>query len=171
MEKNMIAAVADNMAIGRDNELLWHISADMKYFRRTTAGSPVIMGYRTWLSIGRPLPGRLNVVITKSRFNAPECVLQVPDAAAAFAAAERAAGQDGATSGKCFVIGGAKTYERTMDEVDRLYITHVRTCVDDADAFFPSIDPSVWVKESETEPETDPENGLGYTFAVYVRRK
>ena len=100
-----------------------------------------------------------------------EGVLQVPDAAAAFDAAERAAGQDGATSGKCFVIGGAKTYERTMDEVDRLYITHVRTCVEDADAFFPSIDPSVWVKESETEPETDPENGLGYTFAVYVRRK
>ena len=78
MQKNIIAAVADNGAIGRDNELLWHISADMKYFRRTTMGCPVIMGYRTWLSIGRPLPGRKNIVITKSRFEAPETVAQVP---------------------------------------------------------------------------------------------
>ena len=90
MQKNIIAAVADNGAIGRDNELLWHISADMKYFRRTTMGCPVIMGYRTWLSIGRPLPGRKNIVITKSRFEAPEAVAQVPDAAAAIAVAEEA---------------------------------------------------------------------------------
>ena len=90
MQKNIIAAVADNGAIGRDNELLWHISADMKYFRRTTMGCPVIMGYRTWLSIGRQLPGRKNIVITKSRFEAPEAVVQVPDAAAAIAVAEEA---------------------------------------------------------------------------------
>ena len=87
MQKNIIAAVADNMAIGRDNELLWHISADMKYFRRVTMGCPIIMGYKTWLSIGRPLPGRKNIVITKSDFDAPENVVQVPDVAAALAAA------------------------------------------------------------------------------------
>ena len=72
MENYIIAAVADNMAIGRDNELLWHISADMKYFRRVTMGCPIIMGYKTWLSIGRPLPGRKNIVITKSDFDAPD---------------------------------------------------------------------------------------------------
>ena len=172
MQKNIIAAVADNGAIGRDNELLWHISADMKYFRRTTMGCPVIMGYRTWLSIGRPLPGRKNIVITKSRFEAPEAVAQVPDAATAIAVAEEtfvnADAQNG--EGQCFITGGAKTYERMMSQADKLYITHVRTSVPDADAFFPAIDPAVWTLESETPAEVDPENGLQYSFAVYSRK-
>lgn len=191
MQKNIIAAVADNMAIGRDNELLWHISADMKYFRRVTMGCPIIMGYKTWLSIGRPLPGRRNIVITKSHFDAPENVVQVPDVASAFAAAEevqvnvvaaeevqvnvadaqeiQTAAAQGPAS-QCFIIGGAKTYERTLAQADKLYITHVHTSVPDADAFFPAIDPAVWTLQSETPPETDPENGLQYSFAVYVRK-
>ena len=181
MQKNIIAAVADNMAIGRDNELLWHISADMKYFRRVTMGCPIIMGYKTWLSIGRPLPGRRNIVITKSHFDAPESVVQVPDVASAFVAAEEvqvnaadaqeiqaAAAQ--CSAGQCFIIGGAKTYERTLAQADKLYITHVHTSVPDADAFFPTIDPAVWTLQSETPPETDPENGLQYSFAVYIRK-
>lgn len=189
MQKNIIAAVADNMAIGRDNELLWHISADMKYFRRVTMGCPIIMGYKTWLSIGRPLPGRRNIVITKSHFDAPESVVQVPDVASAFAAAEEV--QVNATvaqeaqaaaakeinvadvqnsEGQCFIIGGAKTYERTIAQANKLYITHVHTSVPDADAFFPAIDPAVWTLQSETPTETDPENGLQYSFAVYVRK-
>lgn len=181
MQKNIIAAVADNMAIGRDNELLWHISADMKYFRRVTMGCPIIMGYKTWLSIGRPLPGRRNIVITKSHFDAPESVVQVPDVASAFVAAEEvqvnaAAAQEiqaaaaQCSAGQCFIIGGAKTYERTLAQADKLYITHVHTSVPDADAFFPAIDPAVWTLQSETPPETDPENGLQYSFAVYVRK-
>lgn len=181
MQKNIIAAVADNMAIGRDNELLWHISADMKYFRRVTMGCPIIMGYKTWLSIGRPLPGRRNIVITKSHFDAPESVVQVPDVSSAFVAAEEvrvnaAAAQEiqaadaQCSAGQCFIIGGAKTYERTLAQADKLYITHVHTSVPDADAFFPAIDPAVWTLQSETPPETDPENGLQYSFAVYVRK-
>lgn len=181
MQKNIIAAVADNMAIGRDNELLWHISADMKYFRRVTMGCPIIMGYKTWLSIGRPLPGRRNIVITKSHFDAPESVVQVPDVASAFAAAQEvqvnaAAAQEiqaaaaQCSAGQCFIIGGAKTYGRTLAQADKLYITHVHTSVPDADAFFPAIDPAVWTLQSETPPETDPENGLQYSFAVYVRK-
>lgn len=181
MQKNIIAAVADNMAIGRDNELLWHISADMKYFRRVTMGCPIIMGYKTWLSIGRPLPGRRNIVITKSAFDTPDGVVQVPDVASAFAAAEEvrvnaAAAQEiqataaQCSTGQCFIIGGAKTYERTLAQADKLYITHVHTSVPDADAFFPNIDPAVWTLQSETPPETDPENGLQYSFAVYVRK-
>lgn len=181
MQKNIIAAVADNMAIGRDNELLWHISADMKYFRRVTMCCPIIMGYKTWLSIGRPLPGRRNIVITKSHFDAPESVVQVPDVASAFAAAEEVqvnaadaqeiqAAAVQYSAGQCFIIGGAKTYERTLAQADKLYITHVHTSVPDADAFFPAIDPAVWTLQSETTPETDPENGLQYSFAVYVRK-
>lgn len=181
MQKNIIAAVADNMAIGRDNELLWHISADMKYFRRVTMGCPIIMGYKTWLSIGRPLPGRRNIVITKSHFDAPASVVQVPDVASAFVAAqdvqvnatvaqEAQAAAAQCSAGQCFIIGGAKTYERTLAQADKLYITHVHTSVPDADAFFPTIDPVVWTLQSETPPETDPENGLQYSFAVYVRK-
>lgn len=171
MQKNIIAAVADNMAIGRDNELLWHISADMKYFRRVTMGCPIIMGYKTWLSIGRPLPGRRNIVITKSHFDAPESVVQVPDVASAFVAAQEIQATAAQYSaGQCFIIGGAKTYERTLAQADKLYITHVHTSVPDADAFFPAIDPAVWTLQSETPPETDPENGLQYSFAVYVRK-
>lgn len=171
MQKNIIAAVADNMAIGRDNELLWHISADMKYFRRVTMGCPIIMGYKTWLSIGRPLPGRRNIVITKSYFDAPESVVQVPDVASAFVAAEEVqVNAVQCSAGQCFIIGGAKTYERTLAQADKLYITHVHTSVPDADAFFPAIDPAVWTLQSETPPETDPENGLQYSFAVYVRK-
>ncbi len=162
MEKYIIAAIADNRAIGKDNQLLWHISADMKYFRKVTTGYPVIMGYRTWLSIGRPLPGRKNIVITKQRFEAPEAVVQVPDVSAAFSAAE---GSD-----KCFIIGGAKTYERTLDVADRLYITHVYTEISDADAYFPEINLSIWEKLSETEEETDSESGLSYNFTVYKRK-
>ncbi|MGN1233060.1 MAG: dihydrofolate reductase [Candidatus Cryptobacteroides sp.] len=172
----MIAAVADDLAIGRDNALLWHISADMKYFRRTTMGSPVIMGFRTWESIGRPLPGRLNIVITKHHFDAPDTVVQVPDVASAIVAAEEhfsaisqsAAGEE--SDGKCFIMGGAKTYERAMRYADYLYITHVHTTVPDADAFFPAIDPDIWEKTSDTDIETDPENGLAYSFAIYRHR-
>ena len=174
MEKIMIAAVADDGAIGRDNALLWHIAEDMKYFRRTTMGCPVIMGYRTWLSIGKPLPGRLNIVITKRHFDAPDTVVQVPDIPSAFKEAVKGCASDGPesqeTAPRCFVMGGAKTYERAMEYADALYITHVQTSVPDADAFFPPIDTSVWHKVSETPVSTDPENGLPYSFAVYHRR-
>lgn len=187
MKTIMIAAVADDLAIGRDNALLWHISADMKYFRRTTMGSPVIMGFRTWESIGRPLPGRLNIVITKQHFDAPETVVQVPDVASAINAAEehfsairQASGPaaiplqdsapDDSEADKCFIMGGAKTYERAMQYADALYITHVHTTVPDADAFFPAIDQQIWKKTSDTDIETDPENGLAYSFAIYRRR-
>ncbi|MGM9767822.1 MAG: dihydrofolate reductase [Candidatus Cryptobacteroides sp.] len=187
MQVIMIAAVADDLAIGRDNALLWHISADMKYFRRTTMGSPVVMGFRTWESIGRPLPGRLNIVITKHHFDAPETVVQVPDVASAINAAEEhfsAIPQASGTAAsplpdsapgdthleKCFIMGGAKTYERAMQYTDALYITHIHTTVPDADAFFPRIDPGIWEKASDTDIETDPENGLAYSFAIYHRR-
>ena len=97
-------------------------------------------------------------------------MVQVPDVAAALAAAAIPL-PDAPVPEKCFIIGGAKTYERTIDSADKLYITHVRTSVPDADAFFPAIDPAIWHKESESPLETDPENGLQYSFAVYVRNK
>lgn len=161
MEKCMIVAVADNLAIGVKGELPWHISEDLKYFRRQTTGCPVIMGRTTYDSIGRPLPGRRNIVLT-SRPGLPETVCAVSSPEQAFEAAEPAE--------RCFVIGGAKLYAQLIGSVDKLYLTRVHTTVPDADAFFPAVDPAVWKEDSCSETKRDEESGLEYEFAVYSRK-
>lgn len=164
MKKIIIAAVADNGAIGRGNELLWHLPGDMKYFRVTTFGHPVVMGYMTFRSIGRPLPGRLNIVCSWHPFEAPSGVIVTGDLAEAFKAAE-ASGDD-----RLFIIGGGETYRQALPTADELYITRVHAEVKDADTFFPVIDPAVWEEKSCSETSTDPETGLEFEFAVYRRR-
>ena len=194
MEKCIIAAVADNGAIGKDNDLLWHISEDMKYFRRTTTGNPVVMGFRTFLSIGRPLPKRMNIVIsTRPWSDVPEGVKVAGSLEEAYSLAEKAvvakandaviyaetSGKESVTSvgggrgtdpGRIFIMGGGETYRRALPTVDKLYITHVHTAIEDADTFFPVIDPEIWVVESATPLATDPETGYTYEFKVYKRR-
>lgn len=194
MEKCIIAAVADNGAIGKDNDLLWHISEDMKYFRRTTTGNPVVMGFRTFLSIGRPLPKRMNIVIsTRPWSDVPEGVKVAGSLEEAYSLAEKAvvakandavvdaetSGKEGVTSvgcgrgtdpGRIFIMGGGETYRRALPTVDKLYITHVHTVIEDADTFFPVIDPEIWEEESATPVATDPETGYTYEFKVYKRR-
>ena len=166
MEKSLIVAVADNNAIGRKNALLWNLPGDMKYFRKQTTGNVVIMGWMTFQSIGRPLPKRHNIVISLFPWpEAPAEVTVVDSLAAAFAAAETA-GQDE----KAFVIGGAYTYAEAMDVVDTMYITHVHDAPEDADAFFPPIDPEIWAEESRSDLQTDPETGITFEFVVYRRR-
>lgn len=166
MEKCIIAAIADNGAIGKDNDLLWHIAEDMKYFRRTTTGNPVVMGYRTFLSIGRPLPKRDNIVIsTRSWDDVPGGVKVAGSLEEAYSLAGMAVG-----SGRIFIMGGGETYRRALPTADKLYITHVHTVIEDADTFFPVIDPAIWMVESETPSATDPEAGYTYEFKVYKRR-
>jgi len=164
MEKNIIAAVAADGAIGRGNQLLWHIREDLQFFKRTTLGSPVIMGRNTWLSLGRPLPGRLNIIVSRGGFEVPEGVLVVPSLEDAYSAC----GNSGAT--RCFIIGGAMLYRAAITEADRLYITHLEATAPDADARFPEIDPSVWEEASRSETFTDPENDIRFSFAEYTRR-
>ena len=196
MEKSLIVAVADNGAIGRRNALLWNLPGDMKYFRQQTTGNTVIMGWMTFQSIGRPLPKRHNIVISLFPWpDAPAEVTVVDSLDAAFAAAEMAdqvghddngqvghddKGQVGhddirhsrldRESPKAFVIGGAYTYAEAVDVVDTMYITHVHDAPEDADAFFPPIDPEVWEEESRSELQTDPVTGITYEFVVYRRR-
>ena len=179
MEKCLIVAVADNYAIGRKNALLWNLPGDMKYFRQQTTGNAVIMGWMTFQSIGRPLPRRRNIVISLFPWpDAPAEVTVVDSLDAAFAAAEMAdqAGHDESHSGldpespKAFVIGGAYTYAEAMDVVDTLYITHVHDAPEDADAFFPVIDPETWREDSRSEMQVDPATGITYEFVVYRRR-
>ena len=169
MEKCLIVAVSDNNAIGRKNRLLWNLPEDMKYFREQTTGHPVIMGWMTFQSIGRPLPRRTNIVISLFPWpDAPEEVVVTDSLDAAFAAAEKACAGD--SDKKCFVMGGAYTYAEAMNSVDTLYITHVHDMVEDADAFFPAIDPQIWEAASASDTRTDPASGLTYEFVIYRRR-
>lgn len=162
MEKVIIVAIADNNAIGRDNALLWHISEDLKFFRRTTSGCPVIMGRRTFESIGRPLPKRTNIVISRG-FDSPEGVQVFPSLEEAYKAASVT------SSDRCFVIGGGQIYAQAMHDADRLIVTHVHTVIEDADTFFPPIDPSVWTVAVRSELYHDEESGYDFEFLEYTR--
>lgn len=163
MEKCLIVAVADDGAIGVKGGLPWHLSEDLKYFKRTTEGCPVIMGRTTYFSLPfRPLKNRKNIVLNLGGDPIPEvtCVYSFEEA---YAAAEPAE--------KCFIIGGASVYRAALPDMDRLYITHVHANVPDADAFFPEIDPAIWAVESRSETIIDEATGIAYEFVVYLRRR
>ena len=168
MEKCIIVAIADNNAIGRDNALLWHISEDLKFFKRTTSGCPVIMGRKTFESIGRPLPKRTNIVVSRS-FDAPEGVVVVPSLEEAYRVASSVI-PDPIGNPRCFVIGGGQIYTQALNDADRLIITHVHTVIEDADTFFPVIDPSVWTPETRSELFHDEESGYDFEFVEYIKR-
>ena len=163
MEKCIIVAIADNNAIGKDNALLWHISEDLKFFKNTTMGCPVIMGRKTFESIGRPLPKRTNIVVSRSGYEAPEGVVVVSSLEEAFATVP-------AETERAFVIGGGQIYAQAMQLADRLIVTHVHTIIEDADTFFPAIDPSIWSVAERSELLTDPETGYTFEFVVYQRK-
>ena len=162
MEKCLIVAIADNNGIGIKGQLPWHISEDLQYFKNTTRGYPVIMGRTTYFSLPfRPLKGRKNIVLNLGGDPIPdvECVYSFDEA---YAAAEPAE--------KCFIMGGASVYRAAMPDMDTLYITHVHTVIEGADAFFPEIDPSIWKKVSVSETHTDPETGWKFEFVVYKKK-
>ncbi len=163
MEKYIIVAIADNNAIGRNNELLWHISEDLRFFRRTTLGSPVIMGRKTFESIGRALPSRVNIVVSRG-FSTAEEVAVAGSLEDAFKVAEDT------NLEKCFVIGGGQIYAQALELVDHLVVTHVHTVIEDADTFFPPIDPSVWQVVNRSELLTDEETGYTFEFVEYGKR-
>ena len=167
MEKCIIVAIADNNAIGRANALLWHISEDLKFFKRTTSGSPVIMGRKTFESIGRPLPKRTNIVVSRG-FDAPEGVVVVPSLEEAYRAA-KAAIPDKIGDTRCFVIGGGQIYAQALCNADRLIVTHVHTVIEDADTFFPAIDPLIWQVATRSEMLHDDESGFDFEFVEYIR--
>ncbi len=178
MEKCIIVAIADNRAIGKSNALLWHIAEDMKYFRQTTTGSPVVMGWMTFQSIGgKPLPKRENVVISIFPWpDKPEGVVEVGSLEEAYKylgskALRQAQGPEEKAQGpeRVFVMGGGETYRQALPTADKLYITHVHTTIEDADTFFPVIDPAIWKVESTTPVAIDPETGYGYEFTIYTR--
>lgn len=165
MEKCIIAAVAADGAIGKNNGLLWHLPEDLKYFKTTTMGCPVIMGRRTFESIGRPLPGRRNIVISRTLHSDDGRIAVFGDLPSALNFLEV---ED--TARRCFIIGGARLYAEAIDIADRLYITRIHASAPDADCHFPDIDPSLWRQDSVSHLRTDPETGIAFTFDIYSRR-
>jgi dihydrofolate reductase len=142
---SIIVAMANNSAIGKDNQLLWHLPEDLQYFKRTTMGKPIVMGRKTFESIGRPLPGRLNIVITRQTDWQHEGVKVVHTIEDALRLAEAQSIIDGMD--EVMVIGGAEIYKTALPVADKLYITRVDAEID-GDAFFPEVDDSVWQETS-----------------------
>lgn len=159
---SLIVAVARNNAIGKKNELLWHISEDLKYFKRKTMNHPVIMGRKTFESIGRPLPGRRNIVVTRRRQEIPGTEL--------LHSVEEAAAMAKGSAEEFFVIGGGELFRQAFPQADRLYITRIEADALEADTFFPAVDGTEWKILEESPEMHDEENGLDFRFLVYERK-
>ena len=160
---SIIVAVSDDWGIGKDNELLWHISEDLKRFKRLTTGKTVIMGKKTWYSLPkRPLPGRKNIVLTDipdESIEGSETVYSIEEALKRCTKDEEA-----------FVIGGGTIYRQFMPIADRLYITHVHKKAP-ADIYFPEIDLKIWAIIEKEEFPGSGEELIPYTYTIYERKK
>jgi dihydrofolate reductase len=159
-----IVAVSNNLAIGVDNDLPWHMPADLKFFKDTTRGFHVLMGRKSFDSIKKPLPGRTNIVITRQQEFYHSGVIT------------RHSIQEGiqyaldANVQELFVLGGANIYEQTQDLWDQLYLTKIDTEIPHGTAYFPAIDYRSWIIESEEKHLADENNPHDYTFLKYVRK-
>lgn len=157
---SIIVAVAENQAIGFDNHLLWHISEDLKRFKSLTLGHHIIMGRKTFESIGKPLPGRINIVISRQDgFNANDCLV-----ANSLESAIELAQNDS----EVFIIGGGEIYKQALLIADKIYLTRVHAGFH-GDTFFPELNLSEWATESVIKGKPTVEGELGYTFINLVR--
>lgn len=162
MTVTVIAAVGPNGELGRGGELVYSLRDDMRHFRETTMGHPIVMGRRTFESFPKgALPGRRNIVVTRNEAYSAENIETAPSLEAAIALAGDA---------EVMVIGGGQIYGKAISLADRLILTEVETPAPEADTFFPKVDPSVWTLESETERTLDSRSGLPYSIRVYRRR-
>jgi len=162
MRVSIIAAVADDRVIGRGNDLPWRLPADLARFKRLTLGHHLLMGRKTWESIGRPLPGRTTVVISRRQPELPAGVLLAAGIDQALDLA-RAAGED-----EAFIAGGAEIYRQTLGRADRLYLTRVDARVA-GDSRFPPWDAAAWRLVSRQDRPADGTNPLPLSFLVYDR--
>jgi len=164
---SLIVAASENNAIGKDNQLLWHLPNDMKFFKNTTWGMPVVMGRKTYDALaGEPLPGRFNFVITRQKDWKPntEKVTVAPSLETALEAAK-------ATDCKeTFVIGGGEIYKESMPIADRIYITRVHAQLD-GDTYFPPIDNNDWELMDNRDFPADEKHAYPYSFQLWQRKK
>lgn len=164
----LVAAVGENGVIGRDGGLPWRLSGDLKRFKADTIGRPVVMGRKTFASIGKPLPGRDNIVVTRDRSFAPDGVQVAASVEDALVLAKSAAAGRGV--GDVSVIGGGDIYRQLFDRADRLIITHVLG-TPEGDTLFPDINPNIWeAVESEDFPAGE-KDSHATRRVVYRRRR
>jgi len=162
----LVAAHAENGVIGRDGDMPWRLPSDLKHFKAATLGTPVIMGRKTYLSIGRPLPGRANIVVSRSGFTA-DGVETVASLDKALELASIHAEKSGAN--RISVIGGGQIYALAIDRADELILTEVDAEIE-GDTVFPAIDSSLWKKISLSEPVKSEKDSHTVRFAVWRRR-
>jgi len=168
MTISLIVAMSKNRAIGVNGDLPWHLPADLKYFKATTLGKPIVMGRKTFDSIGRPLPGRRNIVITRNRGWSFEGVEVASNIEAAIELARNTERTGEPVSSEIMITGGAQIYRQAMPHVDRMYITEVDAEVE-GDTFFPDFDAADWV-EANRQSHAATEGQPAYAFVVYERR-
>ena len=167
MITSLIVAIASNNAIGKDNDLLWHLPNDMKHFKETTLNHHIVTGRKNYISIPekyRPLVNRNNIVLTRNtNFNEEGCVIKHSLEEAIQYAKEN-------NETELFVIGGGQIYKEALSKglIDKMYVTHVNKDFD-ADTFFPTIEKSSWIKKSEDFHEADEKHPFSYSFAVYEK--
>lgn len=162
----LIAAVADNGVIGRDNAMPWRLSTDLKRFKALTLNKPMVMGRKTYLSIGKPLPERTSIVVTRDRSFRADGVLVANNVEQALDLAAADARRRGAN--EIMVIGGTDIFTQTMDLADRLEITHVHSRPE-GDVYFPAIDPKLWRETARHEQPQGPRDDTGVSFVTYRR--
>lgn len=168
MRLSILVAMAKNNVIGQDNALPWHLPEDLKHFKTLTMGHPIIMGRRTYESIGKPLPGRTNIIVTRQKgFHAPGIVVvnSIDDALVCGKNVEQASGGDQ----ECFVIGGAELYRQTIQICQRMYITEIQQ-VFQGDTAFPVFDRNEWQETVREAYTGGGKTNLSYHFVIFDRK-
>ena len=162
-ELTIIVAAGENNAIGKDNDLIWHLSDDLKRFKKLTNGHHIIMGRKTFESFPKPLPNRTHIVITRQTdYKAPEGVIIVNSLTDAIDASKN--------DSNPFVIGGGEIYKQALPLIDKIEITRVHSSFDDADTFFPEIDTTLWSETNRTTHDADEKHAHAFSFITYIRK-
>lgn len=157
----IIAAVAENNALGKNNQLIWHLPADLKRFKQVTLNHNVIMGRKTFESLGKPLPNRTNIVITRNnQYKAENCIV-VNSLEEAIKVSKN--------DENPYILGGAEIYSQAIKIADKLDLTFVHHTFN-ADAFFPEIDKSIWIESSRQDFKADDKNNYDYSFVSFIRK-
>lgn len=160
---SLIVAASTNNVIGKNNELIWSLPSDMRFFKNTTWAMPVVMGRKTYESLGKPLPGRLNIVITRQENWKPENTVVVHSLEAAIEAAALENYKE------VFVIGGGEIFKEAMPIADKIYLTRVDAELE-GDAFFPPIDRRQWTMVSEQSFPSDEKHAYAYQFQLWAKQ-
>lgn len=159
---HIIAAISKNNALGKDNQLLWYLPNDLKYFKKVTTGYPVIMGRKTFESIGKPLPNRLNLIISRNKKSSTENLIYCNSLSEAIALAS-------AQNKDIFIIGGGEVYKQAMPLAQKLHLTLVDTVIE-ADTFFPEVNTDEWQLETQQDFNKDEKHAYNYSIFTYLKK-